>query len=198
MYSKEQLEKALTLTGKKLELKASPQVIIVVCGGSSLIISGLLSRATKDVDVVAVGDKDERGALNFREAFPLPEILLEASKEVSHDLGMNEEWLNPGPGNIMKEGLPSGYIERSNQRIYGGKLTVYFLGRYDQIHLKLFAAADQGPGRHVDDLLALNPVEEEIKAAAGWALKHDSSEGFRSVLKDMLRELGYESSSEEI
>ncbi|PKM99975.1 MAG: hypothetical protein CVU78_03635 [Elusimicrobia bacterium HGW-Elusimicrobia-2] len=196
MYSKEQLEKALMLMGKKLELKKSSHIILVVCGGSSLIISELLSRVTKDVDVVAVGNADKKGVLSFRKSSPLPEIVLKAACEVAHDLGMNEEWLNSGPGDIMKEGLPEGFIQRANQRIYGRKLTVYFLGRYDQVHLKLFAAADQGPGRHVDDLLALNPAEEEIKEASAWALKHDSSEGFRCVLKDMLRKLGYESIAE--
>ncbi|PIV18859.1 MAG: hypothetical protein COS41_02995, partial [Elusimicrobia bacterium CG03_land_8_20_14_0_80_50_18] len=50
----------------------------------------------------------------------------------------------------------------------------------------------------LEKALTLTGKKLEIKAAAGWALKHDSSEGFRSVLKDMLRELGYESSSEEI
>jgi len=184
------------LMGKKLELKKSSHIILVVCGGSSLIISELLSRVTKDVDVVAVGNADKKGVLSFRKSSPLPEIVLKAACEVAHDLGMNEEWLNSGPGDIMKEGLPEGFIQRANQRIYGRKLTVYFLGRYDQVHLKLFAAADQGPGRHVDDLLALNPAEEEIKEASAWALKHDSSEGFRCVLKDMLRKLGYESIAE--
>jgi len=196
MYSKEQLENALTLVGKKLELKDFPPISLVVCGGSALIISGLLSRTTKDVDVVALGDEDSNGVLSFRSSSPLPEIFLTASREVARDLGMNEDWLNAEPGDLMKEGLPDGFIERANRRIYEGRMTVYFLSRYDQIHLKLFAAVDLGPGRHVDDLLALNPVDEEIEAAAFWAIKHDPSEGFRSVLKDMLRKLDYEAISE--
>ncbi len=186
------------LLGKKLELRDSSHVILVVCGGSSLIISGLVSRATKDVDVVAIGEKSGKGVISFKEAEPLPEMLLKAASEVAHDLGMNENWLNPGQGSIMREGLPEGFIQRAKRCSYGRKLTIYFLGRYEQIHLKLFAAVDQGPGRHVDDLLALNPDEAEIKAAAVWAIKHDSSEGFRRVLKDMLKKLSYEAVSEKI
>ncbi|MEA2082628.1 MAG: hypothetical protein U9O97_07830 [Elusimicrobiota bacterium] len=198
MYSKKQLEKALTLLGQKLELKNSSPVILVACGGSSLIMSGLISRATKDVDIVAMGEANKKSILNFRDSNPLPETLLKAVSEVAHDLGMNEQWLNSGPGNIMKEGLPRGFLERAGKHSYAKLMTIYFLGRYDQIHLKLFAAVDQGPGRHVNDLLALHPSGDEIETAEVWALKHDSSEGFRAVLKDMLRELRYESIAEKI
>ncbi len=66
------------------------------------------------------------------------------------------------------------------------------MGRWDQIHFKLFAAEDGGPGRHLNDLLALRPTEAELLAAARWALTQDASEGFAWVLKDMLRQMGYE------
>ncbi|MFH1353284.1 MAG: DUF6036 family nucleotidyltransferase [bacterium] len=191
MYSKEQLEKALRLLGKKLELKNSPLFELVVCGGSSLIISGLVSRATKDVDVVAIRKMDEKGNLIFKSPLPVPVILINTARDVAHDLGLQENWLNPGPESLMQVGLPEGFLKRAEERNYGSKLKIFFLGRFDLIHLKVFAGTDQGPGRHVNDLLALKPSEDEMEAAAKWSMKQDPSEGFRYVLNDMLEKLGY-------
>ncbi len=62
--------------------------------------------------------------------------------------------------------------------------------------LFLFAAADMGIGRHLADLRELNPELDEIETAARWVTQQDPSEGFREVLKDMLKEIGYEEASE--
>lgn len=48
-----QLEDALTLLGDRLRLAGLPPQEIVVCGGTSLIARGFVSRATKDVDILA-------------------------------------------------------------------------------------------------------------------------------------------------
>jgi hypothetical protein len=71
-------------------------------------------------------------------------------------------------------------------------MTVHFIDRVDQIHFKLYAAADRG-GYHIEDLHALNPSPDELEAAARWAMTHDVSEGFAMVLKRLLRSLGHES-----
>ncbi|MBU2574669.1 MAG: hypothetical protein KKH28_11395 [Elusimicrobia bacterium] len=60
------------------------------------------------------------------------------------------------------------------------------------------AAADTGPGKHVNDLLALKPAEREIEAAAKWVLAQDVSAHFRFILKDMLQKLGYGKVSDRI
>jgi hypothetical protein len=57
--------------------------------------------------------------------------------------------------------------------------------------MKLFAAIDQGPGRHVRDLLALAPTAEEMLAAGRWVLTQDASESFPSLVKEALNHLGY-------
>ena len=75
---------------------------------------------------------------------------------------------------------------------------MHFLSRYDQIHFKLYAAVDQGAGKHFDDLLALNPTEEEVEQAARWSMTHDVSEGYRKVLKDLLKHIGYSDVSERL
>jgi hypothetical protein len=149
------LDQALGLLSERLSLAQAPIYELIVCGGSALIARGLVSRVTRDVDVVA---RREPGGLVSSQ--PLPAALLAAAERVEADLGLAPKWLNSG---------------------------------LDQIHFKLYAAADQGPGRHVDDLIALRPTSDELLAAARWAFSHDVSEGFRATVRDMLIKLGHAS-----
>ena len=193
-FNSKLLDKALTLLSGRLELDNAPPADLVVCGGSALLALGLVSRTTQDVDVVAVIDKE--GKLN--NINPLPSHLRAAARQVAIDLNLDENWLNPGPADLVDLGLPAGFAERLHPRKYGKKLTVNFIGRLDQIHFKLYAAVDRGPGYHVDDLLALKPTPDEVTAAARWAVTHDVSDEFKLVLRDMLRKFGYESAAEKI
>ncbi len=110
-------------------------------------------------------------------------------------------WLNNGPsrgeGGLFQMGLPAGLAERLQSQRYGAYLTVHFINRVDQIHFKLYAAADRG-GYHIEDLNALDPAPDEIEAAARWAMTHDVSEGFVMVLKGLLRSLGYAESADKL
>jgi hypothetical protein len=90
-------------------------------------------------------------------------------------------------------GLPHGFSSRLIKRVYGPRLTVYFIDRLDQIYFKLYAAADQRDQTHLEDLQALKPTDAELEAAAHWAMTHDVSEGFRWVLKELLKEMNHES-----
>lgn len=81
---------------------------------------------------------------------------------------------------------------------YGERLSVYFIGRLDQIHFKLFAAVDSGPGRHVADLQELKPTSAEMEQASRWAVQHDPSDGFRMVLLSMLKELDFSNVAERL
>jgi len=188
------LAKALKLLSGRLELEGSPPVNLVVCGGAALIALELVFRTTKDVDVVAVIDKG--GVLNSLK--PLPSFLLKAAHQVAADLDLDENWLNSGPADLVDLGLPPGFTTRLHQERYGNRVTVNFISRIDQIHFKLYAAVDSGPGYHVDDLLSLEPTMDEMGAAAAWAITHDVSPGFKLVLKDMLIKLGYESAAGKI
>ncbi len=194
----ENLEKALRLLAGRLDLAQAEPIRLVVCGGSALIAQGLISRTTKDVDVVALMDSS-RCLIN---PAPLPEPLMKAVKEVARDLGLAEDWLNNGPsrdeGGLFQLGLPEGLENRLEARVYGPRLTVCFIGRLDQIHFKLYAAVDRWDGTHLDDLLLLEPTEAEIETAARWTMTHDISEGYRSELKKMLRQIGHESVAERI
>lgn len=158
---------------------------IVVIGGSALTALALVSRATRDVDLLAIVEDGE-----LRLAEPLPQALLAARAAVAADFGLAENWLNAGPTDLLKWGLPGAFMSRVVSRSFGTSLVVHFASRLDQIHFKLFAMVDQGGGRHEADLRALKPTQGELVAAARWSITQDPSPGYRSVLVDALRALG--------
>jgi hypothetical protein len=178
-----------SLAIRLLENNAEP-VEIVVCGGSALILTRLIPRTTKDVDIVALC----RNGVLFSPD-PMPDCLVKAAKECAEDLGLPINWLNNDPskgeGGLFQMGLPSGFSDRLHSKRYGPRLVVHCIDRLDQIHFKLYAAVDSG-GYHIEDLLELKPLSSELESAARWTMSHDVSEGFASELKKLLRKLGYE------
>ena len=172
--------------GEQLALSRS-RVELVVVGGSALLAVGLTVRTTRDVDVVALRSGD--ALLNPR---PFPEALAAASDRVARDFDLPKGWLNAGPADLLDFGLPRGFLERLERREYGEALVVYFASRFDQIHFKLYAMADQTAGKHEADLVALEPARDELIAAARWTRTHDPSEGFREQLVAALAYLGVE------
>ena len=158
---------------------------LVVVGGTALLALGLTDRATRDVDLVAIRDGDALVA-----AKPLPEDLVAARNRVARDFGLPPEWLNDGPASLLDFDLPQGFLDRVSRRTYGPALSVSFASRIDQIHFKLYAMVDQGPGKHEQDLQAMNPTPEELLAAARWSRTHDPSEGHLEMLRQALTHLG--------
>ena len=132
---------------------------------------------------------------------PFPGALRQAVVEAAEDLGLAEDWLNNGPskgeGGLYQMGLPAGLAARMQSRSFGPHFTVHLVDRLDQIHFKLYAAADRG-GYHIEDLLALRPTSDEVEGAARWAMGHDVSAGFKGVLKDLLEKLGYANVAERL
>ena len=181
------LDGAMSLLGNLMVARKRSPIHLVVCGGSALIALNLVTRTTKDVDVLATLD---HGQLNC--ARPLPGWLLEDANAVRTELNLPDNWLNDGPAdeNLFRLGLPAGVAGRLVQREFGPALQVSFISRYDQIYFKLYAAADQG-GRHFTDLKKLSPTAEELLAAARWTFTQDISEGFRQIIGEVLQALGY-------
>ena len=197
MYTKTELLKALELLAQKLDLAKIEPIGIFICGGSAMIIENYIDRATKDVDVLAIETNSEKKK-SIKSAEPLPQDFLKMAKETANDLGLLETWINSGPASLKPKDFPDGCVNRVHKHILSKTLTVYFLDRIDLIYLKVYAAADTGPGKHTNDLLSLKPTNKEIEKAAKWTLKQDVSEHFKFVLKDMLKKLGYEQVSERI
>lgn len=178
---------SMTLLGNLMEVRKRPRLHLVICGGSALIALKLVARTTKDVDVLATF---EDGILNC--ARPLPDWLREDAAAVQVELKLPENWLNDGPADesLFRLGLPAGVVERLVTKQFGPMLTVSFISRYDQIHFKLYAAADQG-GRHFTDLQKLSPVEEELHAAIRWVFTQDDSAAFHQLIAEVLNALGH-------
>jgi len=183
------LEDSLCLLAELTE--AHPRQHWVVCGGSSLLALGLISRrTTRDVDVLArVGTE---GLISAR---PLPDWLVKAVQQVRHQLGLMENWFNTGPSDdsFFRFGFPEGMTERFVTQDFGPakNLCISFIGRRDQIYFKLYASVDSGQGRHYQDLQDLRPTAEELLAAARWTRTQDPSEGFLFVLTETLKSLGH-------
>ncbi len=162
---------------------------LVVCGGSSLLALGLVRRpTTRDVDIL--GRIEAGNIVNPR---PLPGWLLEAAEDVRVELNLPEGWLNAevADDSLFRSGLPEGLTSRLTTRDYGSRLRISFIGRLDQVFLKLHAAVDRDGGRHLQDLQDLQPNSEELLEAARWTRRQDPSEGFRFNLIGMLTRLGH-------
>jgi hypothetical protein len=179
-------EQILGALGEQLAVNAE-RFELVVIGGSALLALGLVERATKDVDIVALRSGD-----GLDSADPLPKSLQAARDLVARDFSLSTDWLNPGPTALLELGLPDGFVDRLERRGYGDALVVHLASRHDQIHFKLYALVDQGPGKHEADLRALAPTEAELVAAARWSRTHDPSEGYAEVLRRVLASLGVE------
>lgn len=172
----ERLSEALHALGETLAFRGQSATIAVI-GGSGLLLLGAVDRTTHDVDVVALVDGD-----HLERAEPLPTTLRDAARDVAAAMGLAPDWINPGPTSLLDFGLPQGFIARSSIRTYG-TLSVHVASRLDQIHFKVYAATDQGPrSKHVGDLHALSPTQEELLVAARWCRTHDPSPAFLMML----------------
>jgi hypothetical protein len=151
----------------------------------------LLERPTRDLDALAIV---EDGAYVRAEPLPLP--LTQAVASVGRAFRLSDDWLNPGPTDLLRFGLPEGFRERTTLRRFGA-LTLNIAGRFDQVCFKLYAAVDQGPGsKHAADLCALQPSRDELLAAGRWSRTHDPSDGYRQALVELLAALEVDATDE--
>ena len=109
-----QLESALSALGEILAARRLDYRLAVV-GGGSLMLLGELDRPTRDLDVVASIGQD-----GYVSAEPLPGELVQAVADVAAALGLESDWLNPGPTSLLELELPTGFAERAEVRRFGG------------------------------------------------------------------------------
>lgn len=186
------LLEALSALGETLRFRGASAELAII-GGSGLLLLGLVRRTTQDVDVVGVLRNGE-----LARAEPLPAAVHAAAIDVAAALDLPTEWLNPGPTDLLRFGLPAGFLERAHARRFGS-LVVHVASRVDQIHFKLFAAVDQGVrSKHMADLRTLAPQRGELLAAARWCRVKDPSVGFLAALQSLLTHLDAEVSDGEL
>jgi len=178
---------ALRALGEILASQGEHAAVVVV-GGTALIMQGFVARATRDVDVIAISlDPPERKRKAIEAPEPLPESLVRAISRVARDYNLPDDWMNTTVGLQWKTGLPPGFEERIHWEQYDG-LWLGLADRYDLIFLKLYAAADSegSSSVHYQDLMALQPTNEELDAAARWVRSQDPSTPFARILDQVL------------
>ncbi|NLF37999.1 hypothetical protein GX586_01050 [bacterium] len=191
---------SLARLGRRLLYEYADPIALVVCGGSALNVVGIAQRTTRDVDVLALAE-ETRGGVVLRTGSALPEAVVNAVARVGTDLGLRPDWLNMGPKDLVViYGIPPGMLERLVRHQYGPSLTVFFIGRFDQVHFKVLAAADpHAQPHHMEDLnLRIKPSADELRAAVTWLLDRKTSPQFRARLKHVVNELGYEQAAADI
>lgn len=164
------------LAARGLELEA------VVVGGAALALLGVITRETRDCDVMA------------------PELsaeILDAARAFAVDVRgqgevLRDDWLNNGPVDVAKV-LPREWEARLRPVFVGDALVLRTLGRADLLKTKLFALCDRG--QDIGDCLALAPTVEELREALAWVQDQDANamwpEHVEATLADLGRRLGH-------
>ncbi len=134
----------------------------VTIEASSLILMDVISRDTKDCDVLDP---------------IIPEEIKQASIEFSRfkkveKIDIAEDWFNNGPES-MRDYLPEGWRENL-QTIFDGKaLTIKTLDRVNLLRTKLLGLCDRGTD--LNDCINMNPTESEIDEAMQWVKEYDAN-----------------------
>jgi hypothetical protein len=155
----------------------------VVIGGAALALLGVISRETRDCDVMVP-------AL-------APEIV-DAARDFARDVRkrgdvLRDDWLNNGPAEVAKT-LPVGWEQRVRVAFAGKAITLRTLGRSDLLKTKLFALCDRG--QDLADCIALAPTVDELREALPWVADQDANTDWpahaHTTLADLAKRLGHE------
>ncbi len=190
--ARERLDDALATLGALLEERGERAGVLVI-GGASLLLLGVIERPTADIDVVGYPSSD-----GYTKAEQLPDFLATAVRDVGDALGLGPTWFNSGPAGLVDFGLPPGLAGRVTIRTYG-TLDVHLPAHEDLVSFKLYAAVDQGErSKHFADLRALAPTREQLLTAARWTRTHDPSPGFLGELRHILALIDVEASDADL
>lgn len=193
------LHKALNMLNELLEHRDEQPCSFIVCGGSALIATGLVTRTTKDIDIL--GQIVPAGIAPLDK---LPDVIMQLSEAIAEELNFPKDWFNIGPSSILNAklpnyGLPAGLKNRLVEHQYGSKLKIFYISRIDQVFFKTYAAVDKGgPTYHSEDLLKLRPTSKEFLQAAKWSMNQDPSHAFKISLIQMLESLGFKDVAEQL
>lgn len=149
----------------------------MVIGATALNLLGVITRETRDCDVLSP-PLDER-ALAAARAF--------AAERRSKGEVLRDDWLNNEPASLAKA-LPSGWEQRLQPLFAGRALRLCSLGRSDLLKTKLFAFCDRRTD--LQDCLALAPTAAELQEALPWVEYQDANELWPGHVRSMFEELG--------
>ena len=154
----------------------------VVIGGTALSLLNVISRATRDVDVLDPTITREVLAVASSVAAELRE----------RGISVEDDWLNNGPL-ALQDALPAGWRDRLSPLFAGKAIELSTLGRGDLLKTKLFAFCDRGFDHA--DCLAMAPTRRELEEALPWLQKQDAHPGWpahaAATLATLAQELGH-------
>ncbi len=172
------IKQTLKLLSSYLEKKGLSRTFII-CGGASLILQGIITRGTKDIDIVGP---------------EIDEVLKEAAVYVADQLGLNPNWLNTEPKGLAKDMTP-GWEKRIFEVYKSACLIVHSISREDMIFAKFYAYCDRQ--KDLQDLIDLRVTSPEIDKAAELTIQKDGHALWPKYVKEqqlkLKQRMGYES-----
>jgi hypothetical protein len=154
----------------------------VVVGGAALNLLGVITRQTRDCDILHPA---------------LPPEVVAASRAFAAQVtaaggNLKEDWLNNGPSSLAPL-LPADWQLRLQEAFRGQVPVLRSLHRSDLLKSKVFALCDRGID--LADCLALAPTPAELAEAITWLEPQDLNPHWpahdRSTLGDLARRLGH-------
>jgi hypothetical protein len=154
----------------------------VVVGGAALALLGVVSRPTRDCDILHP---------------ELPPQILEAARAFAAAVRkksepLDDNWLNNGPASLTTT-LPEGWQNRLQFVFEGAAIRLHTLGRVDLLKTKLFSLCDRG--LDIGDCIAMAPMVEELREARPWLDLQDGHphwpEHVAVTLDDLSKRLGH-------
>lgn len=148
----------------------------VVIGGAALSLLGVVSRPTKDVDILVpkIPQEIDIAARAFAAE-------IRATGEILHD-----DWLNNGPASLADH-LSTGWQERLQDVFDGSALHFRCLGRHDLLRAKLFALCDRGID--LGDCVALAPTSDELECVLKWLQLQDANPDWPEHVRDTIADV---------
>lgn len=154
----------------------------VVVGGAALNVLGVVSRQTRDCDILHP---------------MLPPEVVAAAQGFAAGVragggALRDDWLNNGPSQLGQL-LPAGWELRLQEAFRGRVVVLRTLHRSDLPKAKLFALCDRG--LDLPDCVALAPTPADLAEAVVWLEPQDLHPGWpahvRATLEDLARRLGH-------
>jgi hypothetical protein len=164
------------LEGRGLHFEAT------IIGGAALLVTGVIDRATRDVDCLdpVIPEPIHSASVEFARTYTGPGAPLQ------------ELWLNNGPRDL-RDDLPDGWRERREGIYDGPGIALHTLGRSDMLRAKLFAFCDRGQDE--GDCVALAPTAAELAECLQWVIERDANpqwpEHVRRSFAALAEELGH-------